>query len=110
MNAGANAFHVGEISQSQAIQGGRHLARSLGIQSVEPLAEGAAPAPVLVFADVNDRVHGNIYTTIIKATSKAQAQVRPRRLDASLGLPHVGLLVTFPFESYESTVTHPVPS
>lgn len=60
VNAGANAFDVGEVTQPDAIKSRGDLSRSLGIQRVEPLAKGVAAAGIAIFADAHHFAYGSI--------------------------------------------------
>jgi hypothetical protein len=55
VNPGSDALTIGEIPESQAIDGGRDLARSLGVQPVKPIAKWAAAASIAILAEFVER-------------------------------------------------------
>jgi hypothetical protein len=64
-NSLSDALYIRKVSQAHSVQGDGHLARRLCVQPVHPLAKRAMIFAVVVFADFDHRLDGNIYFTIV---------------------------------------------
>jgi hypothetical protein len=65
VNASSNTLGIGEVPQSYAVKSRRHLPRGFGVQPVVPFPKRIVTATVVILSDVDHRLDGNIYCTIV---------------------------------------------